>query len=57
MQRAKYDGYPSHKKIHDEFVAKLAAVSCPVSDDGVHWAKDWLVNHIKTIDFGYKGKL
>ncbi|XP_014675515.1 PREDICTED: myohemerythrin-1-like [Priapulus caudatus] len=57
MIAAKYGNYDSHKKIHEEFIAKLGAVTCPVNDEGINWAKEWLVSHIKTIDFQYKGKL
>jgi len=57
MQKAKYADFDSHKKLHVEFVGKISALSCPVDDATVTFAKDWLVNHIKGIDFKYKGKL
>nr|AQV13750.1 hemerythrin [Phascolosoma agassizii] len=57
MQKNKYADYPSHKKIHDEFLGKLRGLKAPVDDKTVHFAKNWLVQHIKTIDFQYKGKL
>jgi len=43
MQKAKYADYPSHKKIHDEFVAKISALSSPIDDSSKHFAKDWYV--------------
>ncbi|XP_014662190.1 PREDICTED: neurohemerythrin-like [Priapulus caudatus] len=57
MEKAKYADYHSHKKIHDEFAARLGKVESPVSDDDVNWAKNWLVQHIKGIDLSFKDKL
>jgi hemerythrin family non-heme iron protein len=58
MMKAKsYAGLADHQRIHSEFVAKLTALSCPIDDATVHFAKEWLVNHIKGIDFKYKGLL
>ena len=56
MKSAGYGNYESHKKLHDAFVEKLGG-SFPLNDGSINFAKDWLVNHIKDIDFGYKGKL
>nr|AQV13612.1 hemerythrin [Clymenella torquata] len=57
MKKSNYDNFPAHTKIHDEFVAKIKGLKAPVDDGTVHFAKDWLGNHIKKIDFKYKGKL
>ncbi|ESO01275.1 hypothetical protein HELRODRAFT_81819 [Helobdella robusta] len=57
MEDAKYEEYDEHHKIHADFEAKLDAVHVPVTRDQVKYAKEWLVNHIKGIDFKYKGKL
>nr|AQV13636.1 hemerythrin [Euphrosine capensis] len=57
MQKANYGTYTAHKAIHDKFLADLKAVKPPVNTEGQHWAKDWLVNHIKGTDFKYKDQL
>nr|AQV13679.1 hemerythrin [Magelona berkeleyi] len=57
MKRAEYVGFPEHKKIHDEFLAKLAGFSCPVGQGDIDFAKQWLVDHVKNIDFKYKRQL
>nr|AQV13575.1 hemerythrin [Ancistrosyllis groenlandica] len=53
----KYPEGASHTAAHNAFTAKLEAASVPLDDATVKFAKEWLVNHIKTIDFKYKGKL
>ncbi|XP_014672620.1 PREDICTED: neurohemerythrin-like [Priapulus caudatus] len=57
MARGLCRNLDSHKKIHEEFLAKLDAFTCPVKDERINWVKDWLVSHIKSIDFKYKGML
>nr|AQV13637.1 hemerythrin [Euphrosine capensis] len=57
MQKANYANYPPHKAAHEKFLSDLKGVALPVSADQQHWAKDWLVNHIKGTDFKYKGQL
>uniref|UniRef100_UPI00019643F4 HEMERYTHRIN n=1 Tax=Themiste dyscrita TaxID=6436 RepID=UPI00019643F4 len=52
MQASQYAGYAEHKKAHDDFIHKL-----DTWDGDVTYAKNWLVNHIKTIDFKYRGKI
>ena len=42
MEKANYSEYPAHKQLHVDFIAKLKGISCPVSDDSVHFAKEWL---------------
>lgn len=57
MNKAGYPEFASHRELHHDFEKKLGAVSVPVSPDTVHFAKEWLVNHIKGTDHKYKGKL
>merc|ERR1712112_388740 len=46
-----------HKAKHAEFLAKVGPVNAPLDDATVNYVKDWLVQHIKNTDFGYKGAL
>nr|A8STG1.1 RecName: Full=Myohemerythrin; Short=MHr [Riftia pachyptila]ABW24415.1 myohemerythrin [Riftia pachyptila] len=57
MAKTNFSGLPEHNKIHSEFVAKIKSLSAPLDDATVAFAKQWLVNHIKGIDFKYKGNL
>ncbi|KAI0229657.1 Myohemerythrin, partial [Lamellibrachia satsuma] len=57
MEKVKYSDLASHKQIHSEFVKTIQGLSTPLSDEVVSFAKKWLVNHIKGVDFKYKGKL
>ena len=41
-----------HKKKHSLFSEKLALMT-----EDIKWAEDWLVQHIRNSDFGYKGAL
>ncbi|ESO01280.1 hypothetical protein HELRODRAFT_100575 [Helobdella robusta] len=54
MTAADYAGYADHKKAHDGFEARLKEGQVPVAADDVKAAKEWLVNHIKGVDFKYK---
>jgi hemerythrin family non-heme iron protein len=58
MQKStNYTEFANHKPLHDDFVKKLGTLTVPLTADQLHFAKEWLVNHIKGTDFGYKGKL
>jgi len=46
-----------HKRKHTQFSEKIAKFSAPVSNEQLYFAMDWLVQHIKNTDFGYKGNL
>merc|ERR1712168_1130273 len=46
-----------HKKKHVLFSERLAKMDAPVDKAEVKWAQDWLAQHIKNTDFGYRGKL
>ena len=43
MKKTNYDGLTGHNKIHTEFVAKLTALSCPLDDATIAFAKKWSV--------------
>merc|ERR1712240_217899 len=46
-----------HKKKHVLFSERLAKMDAPVDLSETKWAQDWLAQHIKNTDFGYKGFL
>merc|ERR1711887_5275 len=52
-----YHDCEEHSKKHDVFYKRLYALENPVAAEDVEWAKNWLVQHIKNTDFGYKFKL
>nr|P27686.2 RecName: Full=Myohemerythrin-1; Short=MHr-1 [Phascolopsis gouldii]AAB22826.1 myohemerythrin isoform I [Phascolopsis gouldii=sipunculid, Peptide, 119 aa] [Phascolopsis gouldii] len=57
MDAAKYENVVPHKQMHKDFLAKLGGLKAPLDQGTIDYAKDWLVQHIKTTDFKYKGKL
>jgi len=52
-----YQDCDEHSKKHDIFYKRLFSWKVPVDAEDVEWAKNWLVQHIKNTDFGYKFKL
>nr|AQV13781.1 hemerythrin [Thysanocardia nigra] len=52
MDTSQYAGKAAHQKLHDDFIAVLAKGNVDID-----YAKNWVVNHIKGVDFGYKGCL
>jgi len=52
-----YDHCDLHKERHDTFFKKLDKFTVPVPLEQVKWAENWLVQHIKNTDFGFKHKL
>ncbi|ESO01281.1 hypothetical protein HELRODRAFT_81783 [Helobdella robusta] len=57
MKDAHFSDYDNHKHIHDDFEKQLDAQHVPIPVEKVTAAKEWLVNHIKGIDFKYKTHL
>ncbi|MRC56899.1 hypothetical protein GH877_30015, partial [Bacillus thuringiensis] len=57
MDKANYSDVTSHKQIHKGFLEKINELKTPLDDTTINWAKQWLVDHIMTIDFKYKGLL
>ena len=43
MGKANYADLAPHSVIHKEFIDKLSALSVPLSDDSVSFAKKWYV--------------
>jgi len=52
-----WDYCSRHKHKHAKFSEKLGAMHAPVNHDDIKWAQDWLAQHIKNSDFGYKTNL
>jgi len=52
-----WDYCQRHKDKHAKFSETFSKVHAPVPSAELQWAKNWLVQHIKNSDFGYKGQL
>jgi len=52
-----WDYCKEHKKKHSDFSERFAKMYAPVDLAEIKWAQDWLAQHIKNTDFGYKGGL
>jgi len=52
-----WDYCKEHKKKHVLFSERFAKMNAPVDNAEIKWAQDWLAQHIKNTDFGYKGHL
>merc|ERR1711890_159683 len=52
-----WDYCKEHKKKHVKFSERFAKIVAPVDMAEIKWAQNWLVQHIKNTDFGYKGFL
>jgi len=52
-----WDYCKDHKRKHTKFSERLAKIKAPADKSEVKWAQDWLAQHIRNTDFGYKGKL
>nr|AQV13783.1 hemerythrin [Thysanocardia nigra] len=52
MLGSQYPDLAAHTKAHDDFIHHLDHWKGDVA-----YAKDWLVQHIKTIDFKYRGRI
>nr|AQV13677.1 hemerythrin [Magelona berkeleyi] len=57
MLSCQYEGFPPHKAAHTEFLGRLNGLVAPVAQSDIDYCKQWLVDHIKTIDFSYRGRL
>ncbi|ESO01274.1 hypothetical protein HELRODRAFT_174822 [Helobdella robusta] len=57
MEEVGYANLPAHKRMHTDFESEIKDIHTPVQGYQIFFMKDWLVNHIKGIDFQYKGKL
>merc|ERR1712055_1246584 len=52
-----WDYCKEHKKKHSDFSERFVRMYAPVDLGEIKWAQDWLAQHIKNTDFGYKGSL
>jgi len=52
-----WDYCKEHKARHVRFSETYSKVHAPVNLADIKWAQNWLAQHIKNTDFGYKGKL
>ncbi|XP_013393602.1 myohemerythrin-like [Lingula anatina] len=57
MKEAGFNGHDSHKSLHTKFLAEMISFQLPLDAETLEYCKDWLVHHIKSVDFNYKGKL
>merc|ERR1711862_522890 len=46
-----------HKDKHSRFSETFSKVHAPVALSDIKWAQNWLAQHIRNTDFGYKGHL
>jgi hemerythrin-like metal-binding protein len=60
MSKHKYPEYTQHKALHDEFTAKLLdwqrqqkVTDTVLTLEVMNTLKDWLINHIQTVDRKY----
>ena len=42
---------------YKSYLSRIAKLVSPVTHDEIYYAMDWLAQHIKNTDFGYKGHL
>ena len=52
-----WDYCKEHKKKHVLFSEQFEKMAAPVNHEQMKWAQDWLAQHIKNTDFGYRGHL
>ena len=53
-----FDSYAAdHIQKHADFMEKLNSASVPLDCDFVNYIQNWLAQHIKNTDFGYKSKM
>nr|ASW22256.1 hemerythrin [Capilloventer sp. Capillo4] len=57
MKHSHYSDLGAHKHAHDDFIKHIKGLHTPVPASELNFCKDWLVNHIKDIDFKYKKQL
>ena len=53
-----FAGYiKDHINKHNNFLAKLKAITIPMDCDIINFVETWLVQHIANTDFAYRGKV
>nr|AQV13606.1 hemerythrin [Chaetopterus variopedatus] len=58
MGRHHYSNLKTHKAAHDKFLGQVKGLKASdINENTLNWCKNWLVHHIKDVDFDYREKI